>query len=104
MHTVHYILNDDLLGSEIFFLIFGCITAVKQDLVVLLMSLELVILTLSLEFLEVAEFLDDVTGEILVLFILTVSACESAIALALLVAYFRVNATVEETDLIFLKG
>jgi NADH-quinone oxidoreductase subunit K len=68
------------------------------------MSLELMFLTISLEFLDISEKLDDATGQIFVLFILTISACESAVALAIFLSYYKIKGTIKETDLKYLKG
>jgi NADH-quinone oxidoreductase subunit K len=68
------------------------------------MSLELLFLTISLEFLDISEKLEDATGQIFVLFILTIAACESAVALAIFLSYYKIKGTVKQTALENLKG
>lgn len=60
----------------------------------MLMSIELMLLAVNLNFLIFSVFLDDMMGQLFALFILTVAAAESAIGLAILVVYYRIRGTV----------
>jgi len=104
MENFYYLINAEHTGWDFFLQAVCTLITFKKDLVVLIMSLELMFLTISLEFLDISEKLDDVTGQIFVLFILTISACESAVALALFLSYYKLRGTVKETDLKYLKG
>jgi len=104
LDNLTYIISSEHTGFDFFLQSICTLITFKKDLVVLIMSLELMFLTISLEFLDISEKLDDVTGQIFVLFILIISACESAVALAIFLAYYQRNGSVKETDLKYLKG
>ncbi|MBV44421.1 MAG: NADH-quinone oxidoreductase subunit NuoK [Rhodobiaceae bacterium] len=61
----------------------------RRNLIIILMSLELLLLSISINFVGFSMFLGDIAGQIFSLFILTVAAAEAAIGLAILVVYFR---------------
>ena len=60
----------------------------------MLMSIELMLLAINLSLIAYGVHIDDVVGQMLALFVITVAAAESAIGLAILVAYFRVRGTI----------
>jgi len=104
METIIYLSQAEITSFE-FLMQFICTLIIFQkDLVVLIMSLELIFLTISLEILDVTEKLDDVTGQILVLFILSVAACESALALAFFLTQYQEKGLSKAVDLKYLKG
>ncbi len=70
--------------------LFG-IFGIPQNIIVILISLELILLSINLNFIIYSLYLDDVSGQIYSLFILTVAAAESAIGLAILVIYYRIR-------------
>lgn len=70
----------------------------------MLMSIELMLLAVNLNFLIFSVFLDDMMGQLFALFILTVAAAESAIGLAILVVYYRVRGTVAVELINLIKG
>ena len=75
-----------------FFLLLLSITNIlinKQNILMTLMSIELMLLSLNLNFIVFSVYLDDIYGQIFSIFILTVAAAESAIGLAILIAYFK---------------
>ena len=76
----------------------------RKNILVMLMSIELMILAVNLNFLFFSVALDDILGQIFALFILTVAAAESAIGLALLVVYYRVRGTVAVEFINLIKG
>jgi NADH-quinone oxidoreductase subunit K len=76
----------------------------RKNLIVLLMAIELMLLAVNMNFIAFAHFLNDISGQVFVFFILTVAAAESAIGLAILVALFRNLRSINVDDLGSLKG
>ena len=76
----------------------------RKNLIVLLMAIELMLLSVNLNFVAFSHYLGDLAGQIFVFFILTVAAAEAAIGLAILVTLFRNRATVDVTELDSMKG
>ena len=70
----------------------------------MLMSLELILLAVNVNFIVCSIYLDDFIGQIFALFILTVAAAESAIGLAILVVYYRVRGTISTSNVHLLRG
>jgi NADH-quinone oxidoreductase subunit K len=76
----------------------------RRNLIVMLMSIELMLLAVNMNFIAFSHFLGDAAGQVFVFFILTVAAAESAIGLAILVVLFRNLDTVNVEELDALKG
>ena len=76
----------------------------RKNVIVLLMAIELMLLAVNTNFVAFSRFLGDPSGQVLVFFILTVAAAESAIGLAILVVLFRNRATINVAELDSLKG
>ena len=76
----------------------------RKNIIVLLMSIELILLSLNINFVAFSKFMNDIAGEVFVFFILTVAAAEAAIGLAILVALFRNRQTINVEELDKLKG
>jgi NADH-quinone oxidoreductase subunit K len=76
----------------------------RKNLIVLLMAIELMLLSVNMNFIAFSQFLGDTGGQIFVFFILTVAAAESAIGLAILVVLFRNLRSINVEDLDSLKG
>jgi len=76
----------------------------RKNIIVMLMSIELMLLAVNLNFLMFSVFLDDLVGQLFALLILTVAAAESAIGLALLVVYYRIRGTIAVEFINLLKG
>ena len=76
----------------------------RKNVIILLMSIELMLLAVNFNFIAFSRFLDDTIGQVFVFFILTVAAAESAIGLAILVVLFRNRATINVEELDTLKG
>ena len=76
----------------------------RKNIIVMLMAIELALLAVNLNFLCFSVFLDDLIGQIMALFILTVAAAESAIGLALLVTYYRTRGTISVDFISLLRG
>ena len=76
----------------------------RKNVIVILMSVELILLAVNLNMVAFSAALGDLTGQIFTMFILTVAAAEAAIGLAILVIYFRNRGTIEVEDISTLKG
>ena len=76
----------------------------RKNIIIMLMSIELMLLAVNLNFLVFSVYLDDLIGQLFALLILTVAAAESAIGLALLVVYYRVRGTISVEFINLMKG
>ncbi len=76
----------------------------RRNLIVLLMAIELMLLSVNINFIAFSYFLGDMAGQVFVFFILTVAAAEAAIGLAILIVLFRKLDTINAEDLDRLKG
>ncbi len=98
-------LSDYLILAAILFCIgVAGIFINRKNVIILLMSIELMLLAVNFNFIAFSRFLGDTTGQIFVFFILTVAAAESAIGLAILVVLFRNRRTINVADLNTMKG
>ena len=94
-----------LLVSTLLFLIgLSGIMLNRKNIVLMLMSLELMLLAINFNFIIFSFFLDDIVGQIFALFVLTVAAAESALGLAILLIYYRIRGTVSIDFVNLLKG
>ncbi len=98
-------LSDFLLFGAILFMI-GIVGIFlnRKNIIIILMCLELILLAVNTNLIAFAFFLDDITGQIFVFFILTVAAAEVAIGLAIIVLVFRNRKSISVDDLGTLKG
>ena len=96
----HYL----ILGAVVFSIGIVGIFLNRKNVIVLLMSIELMLLAVNLNFIAFSAFLQDLAGQVFVFFILTVAAAEAAIGLAILIALFRTRHTINVTRLDSLKG
>jgi NADH-quinone oxidoreductase subunit K len=76
----------------------------RKNVIVILMSIELILLSVNINFVAFSSFLGDLVGQIFALFVLTVAAAEAAIGLAILVVYFRNRGTIAVEDVNLMKG
>ena len=76
----------------------------RKNVIILLMCIELMLLSVNLNFVAFSHVLGDIHGQVFVFFILTVAAAEAAIGLAILVVLFRNRNTINVVDLDTLKG
>ena len=76
----------------------------RKNIIVILMSIELILLAVNINLVSFSVFLGDITGQIFTLFILTVAAAEAAIGLAIIVLYYRNSGTIHVEDINTLKG
>lgn len=66
----------------------------RKNILIILMSIELMLLAVNMNFIIFSVYIDDILGQMFALFVLTIAAAESAIGLALLVIYYRVRGTI----------
>ena len=76
----------------------------RKNVIVILMSVELMLLAVNINFVAFSAFLGNITGQIFALFILTVAAAEAAIGLALIVVYYRNRGSIAVEDINMMKG
>jgi NADH-quinone oxidoreductase subunit K len=76
----------------------------RKNLIVILMAIELILLSVNLNFVAFSAALHDLVGQIFAMFVLTVAAGEAAIGLAILVIYFRSRGTISVDDVNRMKG
>ncbi|NCF27515.1 MAG: NADH-quinone oxidoreductase subunit NuoK [Gammaproteobacteria bacterium] len=76
----------------------------RKNVIILLMSIELMLLSVNLNFVAFSYHLGDLAGQVFVFFILTVAAAEAAIGLAILVVVFRTRQTINVAELDTMKG
>ena len=76
----------------------------RKNIIIILMAIELILLSVNLNFVAFSAFLGDMTGQVFAMFILTVAAAEAAIGLAILVIYFRQRGTIAVDDVNRMKG
>ena len=96
----HYL----ILSSLIFSLGVIGIFLNRKNVINILMSIELILLGVNINFIAFSYFSSDLVGQIFSLFILTVAAAEAAIGLAILVVYFRNKGSIDVKDVNVLKG
>ena len=77
---------------------------VRKNIIVILMCLEMILLSINLNFITFSVYLDDFIGQVFSLFVLTVAAAEAAIGLAILVTYYRVKGSIATLYINSLKG
>jgi NADH-quinone oxidoreductase subunit K len=91
-------------GAVLFVLgVFGILLN-RKNVIVILMSVELMLLAVNLNLVAFSAHLGDLTGQVFTMMVLTVAAAEAAIGLAIVVVYFRNRGTIEVDDISTLKG
>ncbi|HQU15446.1 MAG: NADH-quinone oxidoreductase subunit K [Chromatiales bacterium 21-64-14] len=93
-----------ILGAILFCMGVAGIFLNRKNVIVLLMSIELMLLAVNMNFIAFSHFNNNIAGQIFVFFILTVAAAESAIGLAILVVLFRNRGSINVEDINSLKG
>jgi len=100
LHLSHYL----ILAAILFSISLAGIVINRKNVIILLMSIEIMLLAVNLNFIAFSHYLDDLAGQIFVFFILTVAAAEAAIGLAILVVLFRNRGSINVSDISELKG
>ncbi|HEX4889207.1 MAG TPA: NADH-quinone oxidoreductase subunit NuoK [Alphaproteobacteria bacterium] len=76
----------------------------RKNIIIILMSVELILLSVNINLVAFSSFLNDLTGQVFALLVLTVAAGEAAIGLAILVVYFRNRGSIAVEDINLMKG
>ena len=76
----------------------------RKNIIILLMSIELILLSVNINFVALSSYSGDLVGQVFTLFVLTVAAAEAAIGLAILVCFFRNRGTIDVEDVNVMKG
>jgi NADH-quinone oxidoreductase subunit K len=90
--NINYILS---LTSIVFFIGLIGIVLNRKNILIIIMSIELLLLAVNLNFAALSIYLDDIIGQIFILFILTIAATESAIGLAVITVFYRLKNSIE---------
>lgn len=90
--SINYLLS---LTSIVFFIGLVGIVLNRKNILIIIMSIELLLLAINLNFAAFSIYLDDIVGQIFVLFILTIAATESAIGLAVITVFYRLKNSIE---------
>ena len=93
-----------ILSSILFFLGILGYLIVRKHVIMLLVSLELMLLSINMNLFIFSGYLDDIFGQFFSLFVLTVAAAESAVGLAILLVYYRLRGTIMVNIINLLKG
>ena len=99
--NINYILN-----IVVFLFLIGVLGLVlnRKSILITIMSIELMLLAVNLNFIIFSIYLDDIIGHIFVIFILTIAATESAIGLAILTVYYKLKNTIQMDKIKILKS
>ena len=101
----NFLIIKFLITSSFVFLIgIWGIFLLKKNIIIILLSIELILLSINLNFIIFSNLLDDFSGQIFAVFILTVAAAESAIGLAILVVYYRIKGIISINYINSIKG
>ena len=76
----------------------------RKNIIILLMSIELMLLAVNINLVAFSSYLGDLVGQVFTIFILTVAAAEAAIGLAIIVSFFRNRGTIAVEDVNMMKG
>ena len=100
------------IGLGHYLVVSGCLLVIgifgiflnRKNVIVILMSIELILLAVNLNFVAFSSALNDMAGQVFALFVLTVAAAEAAIGLAIVVVYFRNRGSIQVEDVNLMKG
>ena len=76
----------------------------RKNVIIILMSIELILLAININLVSFSSYLGDLVGQVFAMFVLTVAAAEAAIGLAILVVYFRNRGSIAVEDIHMMKG
>ena len=89
---INYILNIVLI---LFFIGLVGVMLNRKNILTILMAIEILLLAINLNFIAISVYLDDIIGQIFVIFVLTIAAAESAIGLAILTVFYKLKNSIE---------
>jgi len=103
---------ESMIGMEHFLVLAAIIFTIgvfgiflnRKNVIVILMSIELMLLAVNINFVTFSSYLNDLTGQIFVMFILAMAAAKAAVGLAILVVFFRNKGSIAVEDISNLKG
>lgn len=105
MFIIYFILYKFLmLGLSLFIIGSFGIFITRRNIIVIIMSIELMLLSINIIFIYFSLYLDDISGQVICLYILTIAAAESAIGLALIVIYYRLRGIISIDYISTIKG
>jgi NADH-quinone oxidoreductase subunit K len=98
--------TEQFLNISVLIFLFGLfgIFVLRRNLIMIIISLELLLLAVNLLFIIFSIYLDDMIGQLFSIFILTIAGAESSIGLALLVVYHRITGSIRLVELRHLRG
>ena len=76
----------------------------RKNVIVIMMSIELILLAVNINFVAFSAYLNDIAGQVMAMFVLTVAAAEAAVGLAILVTFFRNRGDIAVDDASVMKG
>ena len=76
----------------------------RKNVIIIMMSIELILLAVNINFVAFSAYLNDLAGQVFAMFVLTVAAGEAAIGLAIVVVYFRNRGSIEVHDINLMRG
>ena len=76
----------------------------RKNVIIILMSIELILLAVNINFVAFSAYLNEISGQIMAMFVLTVAAAEAAVGLAILVTFFRNRGDIAVDDASVMKG
>ena len=76
----------------------------RKNVIIILMSIELILLAVNINFIAFSSYIGDLVGQVFTMFVLTVAAAEAAIGLAIIVCFFRNRGTIAVEDVNMMKG
>jgi len=76
----------------------------RRNVIIIMMSIELILLAVNLNFVAFSSYLNDIFGQVFAMFVLTVAASEAAIGLAIMIVYFRNRGSIAVEGISALKG
>ena len=76
----------------------------RKNVIIILMSIELILLAVNINFVAFSTYLNEISGQIMAMFVLTVAAAEAAVGLAVLVTFFRNRGDIAVDDASVMKG
>nr|YP_010007644.1 NADH dehydrogenase subunit 4L [Cavernulicola chilensis]QNR39822.1 NADH dehydrogenase subunit 4L [Cavernulicola chilensis] len=100
IHQIHYL----SLSTMLFIIGIWGVFLNRKNILIMLISIELILLAINFTFIIFSVYLDDLVGQIFALMVLTVAASESAIGLAILVVYYRIRGNISVELINLMKG
>jgi NADH-quinone oxidoreductase subunit K len=96
-------LHDYLIVAAILFAIGAVGVLTRRNAIVIFMCIELMLNSVNLTFVAFSRYLGNIDGEIFVLFVMTVAACEAAVGLALMIAFYKNRESIDVEELNLMK-